>query len=127
SALVKGLASSDPEAAKAAALAVRNQIKTADGNKRRSYLAEIENFLDKQKKGGSPAAIAAAVKILGFLEDEKTVSMLLKYANDDKAHPSVRQEAIIAFRFALGGDKASAKVIETLCKAAEAPDRTLAQ
>src|SRR5690606_40223732 len=37
SALVRGLASSDAEAAKAAALAVRNQIKNADGNKRRSY------------------------------------------------------------------------------------------
>ena len=128
SALVKGLASSDAEAAKAAALAVREQIKNADGNKRRSYLAEIENFLDNQKKkGGSPGATAAAVKILGYLEDEKTVATLLKYANDEKAHPSVRQEAIIAFRFALGGDKPSSKVIETLCKAAEAADRTLAQ
>lgn len=128
SALVKGLASSDAEAAKAAALAVREQIKNADGNKRRSYLAEIENFLEHQKKkGGSPGATAAAVKILGYLEDEKTVATLLKYANDDKAHPSVRQEAIIAFRFAVGTEKPSAKVIETLCKAAEAPDRTLAQ
>lgn len=127
STLIKGLVSSDAEAAKAAALAVRNQIKTADGNKRRSYLAEIEKFLEKQKKGGSPGAIAAAIKILGYLEDEKTTSLLLVYANDDKQHPSVRQEAIIAFRFALQGDKPSAKVIETLVKAAESPDRTLAQ
>ncbi len=128
SALVKGLASSDAEAAKAAALAVRNQIKNADGNKRRSYLAEIERFLDGQKKkGGSPGAIAAAVKILGYLEDEKTVTTLLQYANDEKAHPSVRQEAIIAFRFALANDKPSAKVVDTLVKAAEAADRTLAQ
>lgn len=128
SALVKGLASSDAEAAKAAALAVRNQIKNADGNKRRSYLAEIERFLDAQKKkGGSPGAIAAAVKILGYLEDEKTVTTLLQYANDPKAHPSVRQEAIIAFRFALANDKPSAKVIDTLVKAAEADDRALAQ
>jgi len=128
SALVKGLASSDADAAKAAALAVREQIKNADGNKRRTYLAEIENFLEAQKKkGGSPGATAAAVKILGYLEDEKTVATLLKYANDEKAHASVRQEAIIAFRFALGGDKPSAKVIETLVKAAEAQDRTLAQ
>jgi HEAT repeat protein len=128
SALVKGLASSDAEAAKAAALAVRTQIKGADGNKRRSYLAEIERFLEAQKKkGGSPGAIAAAVKILGYLEDEKTVTTLLQYANDDKAHPSVRQEAIIAFRFALASEKPSAKVVDTLVKAAEAPDRALAQ
>jgi HEAT repeat protein len=128
STLVKGLSSSDAEAAKAAALAVRNQIKTADGNKRRTYLAEIEKFLDGQKKkGGAPGAIAAAIKILGYLEDEKTTSLLLAYANDPKAHPSVRQEAIIAFRFALQGDKPSARVIETLVKAAESDDRTLAQ
>ncbi|HEY8073747.1 MAG TPA: HEAT repeat domain-containing protein [Labilithrix sp.] len=127
-ALIKGLAGEDAEAAKAAALAVRQQIKNADGNKRRSYLAEIENFLAAQKKkGGSPGAIAAAVKILGYLEDEKTIPLLLAYANDPKAHASVRQEAIIAFRFALQGDKPSSKVIETLVKAAESDDRTLAQ
>jgi len=128
STLIKGLASSDPEAAKAAALAVRQQVKSADGHKRRSYLAETEKFLEGQKKkDASPAAIAAAVKILGYLEDEKTVPTLLAYANDEKQHPSVRQEAIIAFRFALQGDKPSAKVIDTLVKAAEAADRTLAQ
>ena len=151
SALITGLAASDAEAAKAAALAVRQQIKTADGNKRRSYLAEVEKFLEAQKKAartrgeatasGSPGATAAAVKILGYLEDEKTIPTLLTYANDEKEHPSVRQEAIIAFRFALqnkskAGDgasgtasrkAASAKVVETLVKAADAPDRTLAQ
>jgi HEAT repeat protein len=138
SALIKGLASSDAEAAKAAALAVRQQIKGADGNKRRSYLAEVERFLAAQKKGaprtrgdttpgGAPGATAAAVKILGYLEDEKTIPTLLVYANDEAEHPSVRQEAIIAFRFALQKDKPSAKVIDTLVKAAEAQDRTLAQ
>lgn len=128
SALIKGLASSDAEAAKAAALAVRQQIKGADGNKRRSYLAEVERFLESQKKkGGSPGAIAAAVKILGYLEDEKTIPMLLQYAGDEREHASVRQEAIIAFRFALQKDKPNAKVVDTLVKAAEAPDRTLAQ
>lgn len=138
SALIKGLASSDAEAAKAAALAVRQQIKNADGNKRRSYLSEIERFLEAQKKAaaktkdkepgaGSAGAVAAAVKILGYLEDEKTIPVLLEYANDEKQHPSIRQEAIIAFRFALQKDKPSAKVVDTLVKAAEAQDRTLAQ
>lgn len=128
SALVKGLASSDAEAAKAAALAVRQQIKGADGNKRRSYLAEIERFLEAQKKkGGAPGATAAAVKILGYLEDEKTIPMLLQYSGDEKQHASVRQEAIIAFRFALQKAKPNAKVVDTLVKAAEAADRTLAQ
>ena len=129
SALIKGLASSDADAAKAAALAVRNQIKNADGNKRRSYLAEVERFLAdrSKKKDATPGPIAAAVKILGYLEDEKTIPSLIAYAADEKAHASVRQEAIIAFRFALAQDKPSAKVIDTLVKAAEADDRTLAQ
>lgn len=127
-ALIKGLASSAGDAAKAAALAVRQQVKNADGHKRRSYLAETEKFLETQKKKpDAHGAVAAAVKILGYLEDEKTVPTLLAYANDEKAHPSVRQEAIIAFRFALQTDKPSAKVIDALVKAAEAPDRTLAQ
>lgn len=127
--LIKGLASSDPDAAKAAALAVRQQVKSADGNKRRSYLAETEKFLEAQKakkKDASPAAIAAAIKILGFLEDEKTTSTLLTYANDEKQDSRVRQEALIAFRFALQTDKPSAKVIDTLVKAAESPDHSLA-
>jgi len=128
STLIKGLASSDPEAAKAAALAVRQQVKGADGHKRRSYLAETEKFLEAQKKkDAAPSAIAAAIKILGYLEDEKTVPTLLAYATDEKQHPSVRQEAIIAFRFALQTDKPSAKVVDALVKAAEAADRTLAQ
>lgn len=128
STLIKGLASSNAEAAKAAALAVRQQIKTADGNKRRSYLSETEKFLEAHtKKGGSPGALAAAIKILGYLEDEKTTATLLAYAGDDTQHPSVRQEALIAFRFALQADEPSAKVVDVLVKAAEAQDRTLAQ
>jgi HEAT repeat protein len=127
-ALIKGLASSDGEAAKAAALMVRQQVKHADGNKRRSYLAETEKFLESQKKkDNAHGAVAAAIKILGYLEDEKVAPTLLAYASDEQQHPSVRQEAIIAFRFALATDKPSVKVIEALVKAAESPDRTLAQ
>lgn len=127
-ALIKGLASSNGEAAKAAALAVRQQVKNADGHKRRSYLAETEKFLETQKKKeNAHGAVAAAIKILGYLEDEKTVPTLLAYAIDEKQHASVRQEAIIAFRFALQSDKPSAKVVDALVKAAESADRTLAQ
>src|SRR5262245_17492745 len=42
--------SSDGETAKAAALAVRQRVKTADGAQRRSYLAETERFLKQQRK-----------------------------------------------------------------------------
>src|SRR5579884_3066628 len=65
--LLEGLATGDAEAAKAAAIAVRQRVKDADARQRRSYLAETETFLKKlTKSGGSPVAIAAGVKILGY-------------------------------------------------------------
>jgi HEAT repeat protein len=125
--LVTGLASADQGAANAAALAMRQHIKAADGRKRRSYLSEIEKFLAQQTKAkGPPSAIAAALKILGYLEDETAIGTLLSYAKSAKEPPSVRQEAFIAMRFALG-KKPPAKVVEALVDACESPDRTLAQ
>ena len=125
--LVKGLASADGDAAKAAAIAMRQRIKGADGRQRRGYLAETERFLKEQTKAkGPPTAIAAALKILGYLEDENAMGTLLEYARSSKEPPMVRQEAFIALRFALG-TKPPPKVVEALVDAAESPDRTLAQ
>ncbi len=124
--LIEGLAQKEGEAAQAAALAFRQRLKAADGRARRTYLAETERFL-KKKFALSPNAVAAAIKILGFLEDEQAIPTLLSYAADKKALPAVRQEAIIALRFALGGGKAPAKVIDALLDAAEQSDHTLAQ
>src|SRR5260370_637323 len=79
-ALLDGLAASDADAAKAAAIAVRQRVKDADARQRRSYLAEAEKFLEKQAaRGGSSGAIAAGVKILGYLEDEKAIATLLEF------------------------------------------------
>lgn len=164
--LLRGLTARDPDAARAAALAVRQKVKNADGRQRRSYLGELEKLLaslaparptraaatkaaaTKRARGkateakhadvpdarpsapsvdSSAAATAAALKIVGFFEDESTVPLLVRYAADDAAPATVRQEAIIALRFALASAKASAKVVELLVKAAESPDRTLAQ
>lgn len=125
--LLSSLSSSDAEAAKAAALAVRQQVKTADVRQRKSYLAEVEKFLKSQRKGlANSGAVAAAVKILGYLEEPKAIPTLLAYAQGKEQPAAVRQEAIIALRFALG-DKASAKVYQALIAAAESDDRTLAQ
>jgi HEAT repeat protein len=128
-ALLAGLAGSDGEAAKAAAIAMRQRIKEADGNRRRSYLAETEKFLEKQTKSKdkkSEAAMAAALKILGYLEDEKAMATLLAYAKDAKAPASVRQEALIALRFTLADKKDAPKVVDVLLECAGSPDRTLA-
>jgi hypothetical protein len=144
-ALLAGLAGSDADAAKAAAIAVRQRVKDADGRQRRSYLAETEKFLDREtRKGGHPGALAAGVKILGFLEDERAIPTLLAFARDKQHASPVRQEALIALRFLVashGADPARRagtrsaqqpgrdydEVVATLVEAAEDADRTLAQ
>jgi hypothetical protein len=128
STLLNGLASNEAEAAKQAAIGMRQHVKNAGARERRSYLSETEKFLAKQAKAGAPASvIAAAIKIMGYLEDEKATETLLEYASNAKQPPAVRQEALIALRFALGQNKADEKkVVAALLDAAEADDRTLA-
>lgn len=126
--LVRGLATATGEAATSAALAVRQRVKDADARTRKAYLAETEKFLAAQAKArGTSAAVASAIKILGYLEDPRTVPTLLAYATSKTADALVKKEAIIAFRFALQGDRASPKVVDALANAAESDDRTLAQ
>jgi hypothetical protein len=127
STLLSGLATSakEGEAAKAAALAVRQHIKDTNARERRGYLSETEKYL-KNNKDGQPGAICAAIKILGYLEDEAAIPTLLAYATG-KSHPAaVRQEAFIALRFALPSQKSNAKVMSALIEAAESSDRALA-
>ena len=133
--LLGGLASSDAEAAKAAAIGVRQRVKDADARQRRSYLSEAEKFLEKQIKqggsGGSVGALAAGVKILGYLEDEKAIPTLLGFTAAKGNAAAVRQEALIALRFLLGSDRKlgaeGKKVVAALVDAAEDPDRALSQ
>jgi HEAT repeat protein len=129
--LLSSLASSEGEAAKAAAIAVRQHVRTASASERRTYLAQTEKFLEQQKKakeGANPNAVAAAIKILGFLEDEKGLSSILEFVVDAKAKASIRQEAILALRFALGQKKtASAKLVGALIDAATDADAMVAQ
>jgi HEAT repeat protein len=127
--LLGSMATSEGEDAKAAAIAVRQHVKSASAAERRSHLAETEKFLKGQKKGlGNPSAIAAAIKILGYLEDEKALPTLLSYATNAKEASAIRQEALIAMRFSLGakgGDKN--KLVGVLIDAASDADRALAQ
>jgi HEAT repeat protein len=139
--LLEGLGSGDAETAKAAAIAVRQRVRDADARQRRSYLAETEKFLDRTSRAkGSPGAIAAALKILGYLEDEKATPTLLQFAKAKKNEPGVRQEALIALRFLFapaapaGGRSANGKAspalasaVSALVDAAEDEDRSLAQ
>lgn len=132
STLLSGLAQSEGEAAKAAALSVRQYVKEASTRQRKAYLAETEKFLQKLEKKKDPdrgmlLARAAAIKILGYLEDEGAIPMLVGYAEDDKEPSSIRQEAFIALRFALGDRKMPARLLDVFIEAAESDDRVLAQ
>ncbi len=125
--LLATLEGQDQEAARQAALAVRQFIKDADAKGRRAYLSETEKFLARKKAPPSPNAVAAAIKILGFLEDEKALTTIVTYLKDEKAPWQVRQEAVIAVRFALKESGKHANVIDALLGLAEGTDRSLAR
>ncbi|MFW6031289.1 MAG: HEAT repeat domain-containing protein [Myxococcota bacterium] len=127
--LLENLADADADEARAAAVTMRQQVREADGRQRRSYLTQLERFLDRQakRKTARPTAIAAAVKMLGYLEDERATQRLLTYARSTKQPASVRKEALIALRFALAHKTVATKVIDALVDAAESDDGALAQ
>jgi HEAT repeat protein len=130
--LLGNLEASDPEVARAVALQIRPRIRDADAKTRRMWLAEVTRILEKMRKSPpvSPIPVATAVKILGYLEDDKGTDLLLAYARDAKAPFAVRQEALIALRYTIHGDrddKRAAEVIDAMVDAADAPDRMLAQ
>lgn len=87
------------EEARTATLAARQHIKDADARQRRNYLAETKHFLELKKTKASPAATIAGLRVLGFLEDESVVPLLLEHATGAKRSPDVREEALIALRF----------------------------
>jgi len=135
SALLASLENADDQAATAAAVALRGQVKQADARLRKSYLTQLEKVLASQQKREEPnvAAIKAAIKIIGYLEEPKAAGTLQTYAASKKQPPAVRQEALIALRFTLGGGEAGkkskldTKLINALVAAAQDDDRALAQ
>ena len=126
-ALLEALEAGDEEDHRKTALELRRQIQAADGTRRRSYRARLEKLLKKlDRQGGQVAATAATVKVLGYLEDERLTPTLMTILKDAKRPPAVRQEALIALRFVIGG-RASKAVVRALVEAARSEDRALAQ
>lgn len=129
-ALIASLDGADESAANAAAVAMRARVKDADGKQRRSYLTQLEQVLARQRKKKLPemsqAAVKAALKMLGYLEDERAADALLDFTGP-KMPASLRQEALIALRFTFKTGKPDAKVLNALVAAAGDADRTLAQ
>jgi hypothetical protein len=104
-ALLTALDTPDLEAARAAALAVRQRVKDAPPRERASMLAHLTKLLRGRalatRKPGAPLGlVAGGLKILGFLEDPAAVPPLLVFARDARQPDPVRQEAIVALRFA---------------------------
>ena len=125
-ALLKGLTSSDAEAAKAAALAVRAHVKGAETREKKTYATATLKFLESlEKKDGAETAVAATLKLLGFLEDERAVPLLAERAREPKTAPAVRMEALLALRFCM--KEPTADAVEALALCANANDRTLSQ
>lgn len=127
-ALLDALAEGDEESNRATALELRRHVKDADAATRRSYRARLEKFVERMGKTSPPraSAMAAAVKVLGFLEDAKAAPALLELARDSSQPAIVRQEALIALRFTMA-DGATGDVVKALVSAASASDRALAQ
>jgi HEAT repeat protein len=129
-ALLVALDTPDIEAARAAALAVRQRVKEATPRDKASYLAQVTKLVRAKSKpkakGASPAAVAGGLKILGYLEDPAAVPTLLAFARDKRQPVPVREEAIVALRFVARG-KQGARVAPALQDLAERAPAELAR
>lgn len=129
-ALLESLADADETEANAAAVAMRQKARDADGKLRRSYLSKLEKVVAaqaKKKREVNHAAVKAALKMMGYLEDPRATPTLLKHATSKKQPAGVRQEALIALRFIQQNQKPDTKLVNALVVAASDDDRALAQ
>jgi len=134
SALLAALDTTDADAARAAALAVRQRVKDAAPREKAGYLAQVTKLVRAKGKatakskagGGNPALVAGGLKILGSLEDPAALPTLLGFARDKRQPAQVREEAIVALRFTARG-KAGARVATTLAELAERAPAELAR
>jgi hypothetical protein len=133
-ALLAALDTTDVDAARAAALSVRQRIKDATPREKAGYLAQVTKLVRAQgnktrvskKQGANPALVAGGLKILGYLEDPAALPTLLAFARDKRQPPLVREEAIVALRFTARG-KAGARVAAALLELAERAPGELAR
>jgi len=131
SALLAALDTTDVEAARAAALAVRQRVKDASPREKAGYLAQVTKLLrakgrPSKKAGVNAALVGGGLKILGYLEDAAALPTLLAFARDKRQPASVREEAIVALRFTARG-KAGARVAAALAELAERAAAELAR
>jgi hypothetical protein len=134
SALLAALDTPDADAARAAALAVRQRVKDATPREKAGYLAQVTKLVRAKGKpsksaktsAGNPALVAGGLKIMGYLEDPAALPTLLAFARDKRQPNPVREEAIVALRFTARG-KAGARVAAALVELAEKAPAELAR
>jgi hypothetical protein len=101
--LLEGLAANAAEGGREAAMQVRQRIKMADAKEKKNYLSQTLKFLRRKDVKQAPDAQQAALKILGYLEDNKGMPAMLEHLDHEDV--GVRVEAIIALRFAMGTER----------------------
>ena len=125
SALLAALDTTDAEAARTATLAVRQRIKESSPRERTAVFAQVEKLLATRKPPPSDGQRAAALKILGYLEEPAAVRVLLDHAGDPRAPEAVRQEALIALRFTAATGPTAGRVAAALLDVAESAPLSL--
>lgn len=124
-ALLENLRESTGDVARQAAMEVRHRIKSAPAAERKEHLAHTLKFLKRKDVRAHEEAMSAAVKILGYVEDKKAIDPLLALATDATLSKTVRTDAVIALRFALGHEKDAPDVVDGLLSLVEDDDRDL--
>ncbi len=111
--LLESLVDSDHEVVEETLFAVRQELRSAHAREKRGLLQHVRRFLTSRAAKKSVNAQAAALRILGLLDDVAVESVLLPYT---RAHqdPAVRAAALAALRSAprpKGGHHALAKAL----------------
>ncbi|MDF1564658.1 MAG: HEAT repeat domain-containing protein [Deltaproteobacteria bacterium] len=101
STLLDSFLDEDEEETRRAAVAARQTLRELKEEDRKTTLGQAKRFLTSKRAKESAAARAAAVKLIGYLEEPTTVPLLLEHAVAKAEAIEVRQEALLALRFAL--------------------------
>ncbi|MCC6811746.1 MAG: HEAT repeat domain-containing protein [Deltaproteobacteria bacterium] len=107
------------DAAKAIALNARASIKNAERDDKGRYLAALDKFAARKDVRTNAGALLAALKLAGFLEDERAEALLIAHAEDKKLPDGVRQEALLSLRFIVQKVKKQQAIVETLLELGE--------
>lgn len=126
SALLDGFVGQDKESVVKSSLLFRHELKAVDPKEKKALYPQVTRFLESKKAAGSDEATLGALRILGYLEDERALDTLVEFAKAKRAS-AVRCEALIALRFALGTRRDAPEVASVLVKLLGDPDKAVAR